>query len=29
MALESSYQPDYLYDIVHQDGGNPLKIIDK
>lgn len=29
MALESSYQLDYLYDVVHQDDGNPLKVIDK
>ena len=28
MALESSYQLDYLYDVVHQDDGNPLKVID-
>lgn len=29
MALESSYQPDYLYDVVHQNEGNPLFLIDK
>lgn len=29
MALESSYQPDYLYDVIHQEDGNPLKVIDK
>lgn len=29
MALESSYQPDYLYDIVYQNDGNPLYLIDK
>jgi RNA polymerase sporulation-specific sigma factor len=29
MALESSYQPDYLYDVVHQEDSNPLRIIDK
>jgi RNA polymerase sporulation-specific sigma factor len=29
MALESSYQPDYLYDVVHQNDGNPLYLIDK
>ena len=28
MALESSYQLDYLYDVIHQDDGNPLKVID-
>lgn len=29
MALESSYQPDYLYDVVHQDEGSPLYLIDR
>lgn len=29
IALEASYQPDYLYDIIHHDGGNPLKVIDR
>lgn len=29
MALESSYHPDYLYDIVHQNEGSPLYLIDK
>ncbi|MCF6464060.1 RNA polymerase sporulation sigma factor SigF [Clostridium sp. Cult1] len=29
MALESSYHPDYLYDVVHQNEGNPLFLIDK
>lgn len=29
MALESSYHPEYLYDIIHQDEGNPLYLIDK
>lgn len=29
MALESSYHPDYLYDIIHQNEGNPLYLIDK
>lgn len=29
MALESSYQPEYLYDIVHQNEGSPLYLIDK
>jgi len=28
MALESSYKLDYLYDVIHQDDGNPLKVID-
>lgn len=29
MALESSYQPEYLYDVVHQNEGSPLYLIDK
>ncbi|MFA7412071.1 MAG: RNA polymerase sporulation sigma factor SigF [Tissierellaceae bacterium] len=29
MALEASYHPDYLYDIVHQSDGSPLYLIDK
>ena len=29
MALESSYQPDYLYDIIYQNDGDPLYLIDK
>ena len=29
MALESSYYPEYLYDVVHQNEGNPLYVIDK
>lgn len=29
MALESSYHPDYLYDVIHQNEGNPLYLIDK
>ena len=29
MALESSYQPDYLYDVIHQNEVNPLFLIDK
>ncbi|NLX61598.1 MAG: RNA polymerase sporulation sigma factor SigF [Tissierellia bacterium] len=29
MALEASYHPDYLYDIVHEKEGNPLHLIDK
>lgn len=29
MALESSYKPDYLYNVIHQDDGAPLYLIDK
>lgn len=29
MALESSYQPNYLHDVVHQNDGSPLYLIDK
>ncbi len=29
MALESSCQPEYLYDVVHQNDGSPLYLIDK
>lgn len=29
MALESTYQPDYLYDVIHHDEGSPLHVIDK
>lgn len=29
MALESSYHPEYLYDVVHQNDGSPLHVIDK
>ncbi|HHV45438.1 MAG TPA: RNA polymerase sporulation sigma factor SigF [Tissierellia bacterium] len=29
MALESSYHPDYLYDVIHEKEGNPLYLIDK
>lgn len=29
MALESSYQPEYLYSVIHQDDGAPLYLIDK
>jgi RNA polymerase sporulation-specific sigma factor len=29
MALESSYQPEYLYDVVHQNDGSALYLIDK
>ncbi len=29
MALESSYKPNYLHDVVHQNDGSPLYLIDK
>lgn len=29
MALEASYNPEYLYDVVHQNEGSPLYLIDK
>lgn len=29
MALESSYHPDYLHDVIHQNEGSPLYLIDK
>lgn len=29
MALESSYQPEYLYDVIHQNDGAPIYLIDK
>lgn len=29
MALESSYHPEYLYDVVHENDGTPLFVIDK
>lgn len=29
MALESSYQPEFLYNVIHQDDGAPLYLIDK
>lgn len=29
MALESSYSPEYLYDVVHENDGSPLHVIDK
>lgn len=29
MALEASYHPEYLYDVVHQSDGSPLYLIDK
>lgn len=29
MALEASYQPEYLHSVIHQDDGSPLYLIDK
>ena len=29
MALEASYQPEYLYNVIHHDDGAPLYLIDK
>lgn len=29
MALDSNVQPDYLYDVIHQDDGSPVHLIDK
>ncbi|WP_333473060.1 RNA polymerase sporulation sigma factor SigF [Crassaminicella thermophila] len=29
MALDSNIQPDYLYDVIHQDDGSPVHLIDK
>lgn len=29
VALDSSYQPDYLYDVINQSDGSPLYLIDK
>lgn len=29
MALEASYQPEYLHNVIHQDDGSPLYLIDK
>ncbi len=29
MALESNLQPDYLYDVIYQDDGSPVHVIDK
>ncbi|MCG8542469.1 MAG: RNA polymerase sporulation sigma factor SigF [Clostridia bacterium] len=29
LALESSIQPDYLYDVIHQNDGSPIHLIDK
>ncbi|WP_129600341.1 RNA polymerase sporulation sigma factor SigF [Anaerophilus nitritogenes] len=29
MAMDSNIQPDYLYDIIHQDDGSPVHLIDK
>ncbi|MEW9124169.1 MAG: RNA polymerase sporulation sigma factor SigF [Thermotaleaceae bacterium] len=29
MALDSNLHPDYLYDVIHQDDGSPVHLIDK
>ncbi|RBP46627.1 RNA polymerase sporulation sigma factor SigF [Garciella nitratireducens] len=29
MALEAGYNPEYLYDTIHQDDGSPILLIDK
>lgn len=29
MAMEACYTPDYLYDVIHHDDGNPVMLIDK
>lgn len=29
LSIESSHQPDYLYDTIHQDDGSPVLLIDK
>ncbi|SCG83588.1 RNA polymerase sigma-F factor Stage II sporulation protein AC [Proteiniborus sp. DW1] len=29
MALDSNAQPDYLYDVIHQNDGSPIHLIDK
>ena len=29
MSLEAGYIPEYLYDTIHQDDGNPVLLIDK
>lgn len=29
MALDSSASPEYLYDVIHQDDGSPIHLIDK
>jgi len=29
MALDSSAQPDYLYDVIHQNDGSPIHLIDR
>ncbi len=29
MAIESTYHPEYLYDVVHENDGTPLYLIDK
>lgn len=29
MALDSNFQPDYLYDVIHQNDGSPIHLIDR
>lgn len=29
MAMDSNYQPDYLYDVIHENDGSPLFLIDQ
>ena len=29
LALDSNYQPDYLYDVIHQKDGSPIYLIDR
>lgn len=29
MAMEACYTPDYLYEVIHHDDGNPVMLIDK
>jgi len=29
MALDSNHQPDYLYDVIHQNDGSPIHLIDR
>jgi RNA polymerase sporulation-specific sigma factor len=29
MALDSNHQPEYLYDVIHQNDGSPIYLIDK
>ncbi|MTI49183.1 RNA polymerase sporulation sigma factor SigF [Sporosalibacterium faouarense] len=29
MALDSNHHPDYLYDVIHQNDGSPIHLIDK